>query len=729
MENYLPQLLLASQKSAYRKAPIITSGIVDRLAKQIEEQKQQGKLKRRVKYDESTPLRAEISEAVKKAGRKAFKEQVQLGDPKLRKLRYDLDSLMRSGAPEKEIEKARQAFENYVGTRTKYNDLMREADKYREDPIKYFTKSQEAKDVLREETESSKVKALQSLLETQTQSLSAQEAKDVLREKALQSLLETQTQSLLTQQQQNKLLELNQQILVANLKPEQLLKTDEEFSSLSKAEQTQLIKKLQAGTKQDKTGRGEAVLKYLKLKPEEKKALISIEASKIPVKVKGQVVGEEPTKKGKKQKGQRLEALINKTEIDNALSAQRYSSPEEKEFVEAYIYNDQFNSLQELNDGIETYKRRYNQQKPKKTDIYFTLANEEKAQDDLVDSAISADVSSVARDVAIADSIPRIDVPEDAPLVDKIADVLQATDELTPEEAQADAKDAVSGANAEAYLVSNPQPAQATATQEGLPEYIDFFLGGLSQESIDELIPKFKKAKLTEKEETDLAERINVAQGYRGLTETQKEREADRLMSKDPTINRAVALYTVQNPLSKSAIITDFLGQINEGSARKKPEVAEAVAGPEVVDDLSGMTKNQLKQYIIDNFDKKEKGNISSLSQPQLIAKIRRLREEGKEKPKEGGEKPKEGKKKKKTGEGFEPLSGEGFKPLLSYPAHLVAGALGKHIDRVRKNRLKTKMNAHAVLNNIDNEEYRKKITKHILRGGSINSFLSINKN
>ena len=62
--------------------------------------------------------------------------------------------------------------------------------------------------------------------------------------------------------------------------------------------------------------------------------------------------------------------------------------------------------------------------------------------------------------------------------------------------------------------------------------------------------------------------------------------------------------------------------------------------------------------------------------------------------------------------------SGEGFKPLSQLPQHMVAGSLAKHINRVRSKRLATNIKAHAVMNNVDNQEYRKKLTQHLLRGG-----------
>ena len=499
---------------------------------------------------------------------------------------------MKSGAPESEIDNARTKYEKYISSKTKYNDLMREAEKYKNEPLKYFIKFNEA--------ESSKLKSLE--------------------------------ESLLTLQQQNKLLELKQQTLISGMKPEQLLKADEEFSNLSSVQQNKVIKKLQEVTKRDTSKRGEIVSKFLKLNPEEKKAFIDSEITpQFPVKVKG--------------KKQQFEVLINKAEVDNALAVQRYSSPEEKVFVMDHIFNDEFNSLKELNKSIDYYKKEYNEQRPNKTDIYFKQANEEQHQNDLVASAISADTSNVARDVAIDDSIPHIDVAEDAPLIANVAKVLQDTDELTQEEAQADAHDAVSGANAEAYLTYTPEPAQPAEAQSA-------------------------------------------------------EAPPDEAQSAEAPPDEA---QSAEAP--------------SDEAQSAEAQSAEAQSAKVVYDDINGMTKKELKQYILDNFNKEDKGNISSFSIYQLRSKIRQLRAEGKEKPREEGKPKPKGKKGKST-------SGKGFKPLLSYPYNLVAGALSKHIDRVRTNRFKAKINAHAILKNVDNEEYRKNMTKHILNGGSIRGWL-----
>ena len=74
MNRYITLLAQASDKASYRKRPVKTLKQVQELAKKSALKSEQEADKKKIKYDESTPKRLAISEAKKKAGKKAFKE-------------------------------------------------------------------------------------------------------------------------------------------------------------------------------------------------------------------------------------------------------------------------------------------------------------------------------------------------------------------------------------------------------------------------------------------------------------------------------------------------------------------------------------------------------------------------------------------------------------------------------------------------------------------------------
>ena len=66
--------------------------------------------------------------------------------------------------------------------------------------------------------------------------------------------------------------------------------------------------------------------------------------------------------------------------------------------------------------------------------------------------------------------------------------------------------------------------------------------------------------------------------------------------------------------------------------------------------------------------------------------------------------------------------TGKGFEPLSSFPPHLVAGALNKHIKRVMHRRIKTNLNKLDALIP-DNKQRNEQIKQHLLRGGGFSDW------
>jgi hypothetical protein len=522
MDKYLNLLVQAANKSDYRKSPLKTAEEVDNLVKKVKKDKVGLKARRIADYDLSTPMRVKISEARIKAGKKSFKEQIKLfeNNKRYQDLQNKLTSLRQSGASQEEINKANKDIDEFFNVQNKKFDLEREAEKYKDEPLKYLIKLQELKS------------------------------------------LETKPQ----QPQQLPQLEEIKQLLEAQLTPAQLLQTDKEFKTLSARERDEALKRLTQATPRDTSGRKEIVLNFLKKTPEEKKEYINKIKASVPEKTIKATEIQEKRPVGRPKKlveevvlSQRATDLINRTTFDD---------DEQKEFVRNTImrdvdeglYNDN-DTNEEIQASINLLKANYVARTPKATDINIEQAANVDEQKALVEAATQESELRASKQAAAEEVVAKFEHPADEPIVAELANVLEENDDLKPEEAEQDARDAVSAANAELNI-------KASESEASEPE-----------------------------EETSLLK---------------------------------------------------------------------------------------------------------------------------------AAEKKKAGRPKKTKTEITKKTKGKGFRPLADFPLHLVAGSLSKHIERVRRNRHNARVNKMAVLNNVDNQEYRQNMTKHILNGNRLGQWLNV---
>ena len=314
MDRYINLLTEASNKADYRKRPIETLKKVQQLANKSAKKREEDLAKKRIKYNESTPTRLLISEAVKKSGRKAFKEMTQAPNATLNKLLYQKRVLELEGASPKAIEKINEAIDKIIGKQQEQESLEKSLEKYRDRPEIYLAKLQEAKKeqekvALEEQQELSK-QLTQEQIDAQRQlsqqQIVAQTAltktitdlqKEIAKQQAEQTTSRSQKQIKALEEQTKKLLEAQaklmktqerlgeslkslpdsikdvKNLLQLQLKPEQLLELDEEYRNLNPKEKRYLLEYLRKSTPRDTAKRAEVVKTFLASPSDERKKL------------------------------------------------------------------------------------------------------------------------------------------------------------------------------------------------------------------------------------------------------------------------------------------------------------------------------------------------------------------------------------------------------------------------------------------------------------------------
>ena len=591
MDKYLNLLVQASNKSDYRKSPLKTAEEVDKLVKKVKKDKVELKAKRIVDYDLSSPMRVKISEARIKAGRKAFKDQTKLfeNNKRYQDLKNKLTSLRQSGASQQEIDKANKDIEEFFNVQNKKIDLEREVEKYKDEPLKYLAKLQELKN------------------------------------------LETKPQ------QQNPQLEEIKQLLQAQLTPAQLLQTDKEFKTLSARERDEALKRLTQATPRDTSGRKEIVLNFLKKTPQEKKEYINKIKSSVPEKTIKATEFQEKRPVGRPKK--LVEEVVLSQRVSDLLNRTTFDDDDQKKFVSDTIMKDvddgQYNdsdSNEELQASINFLKSNYVARAPKATDLNFKQAMEEDNNENEIDALVSRAIKKASDELAAEQVVAKFEHPEDEPIVAELANVLEVNDDLKPEEAEQDARDAVSAANAELNIKARE-----------------------SEEGADIILDKEGKPII-------------------GL---RRRMEYFPLFQKEFGVNAYSVLDEFVDPLELYDT-SDILKIIADIKKTYIPPTAEEPESEQQTQEPQGKKKA--------GRPKKQKAKI------EITKKAK----------------------------------GKGFKPLAEFPLHLVAGSLSKHVERVRRNRHNTRVNKMAVLNNVDNQEYRQNMTKHILNGNRLGQWLNV---
>jgi len=597
MERYISLLTEASNKANYRTRPIDTLKKVQQLANKSAKKREVDFAKNKIKYDESTPTRLAISEAVKKSGRKAFKEMTQAPNKKLNDLLYQKRVLELEGASPRAIEKINEQIDELIGKQVKQEALEKSLEKYRDRPEIYLAKLQEAKQEKEKETTQEQIDAQTALTRTITDL-----QKEIAKQQAEQTTARSQKQIKALEEQTKKLLEAQERLgeslkslpdsikdvknlLQLQLKPEQLLELDEEYRNLNPKEKRYLLEYLRKSTPRDTAKRAEVVKTFLASPSDERKMILASITSEIPVE-KGKIKDVLSDKEIKKEK----KHYINMTRWEDGPRGKQ------KKYVSDKLYAD-VNATDALSiqNAILKYKLEWEESQPKKTDIIIEEADDEEEQKEEIKKDIEESIDESAKK--------------------------ETEEEITREDAD-----------------------------------------NILKEEDEPLVEGVKEQLMKDGSE-----------------------EADA----DDDAREAVAKTKVE--LSKK--------EKDEASANKDEEEELSKITFPGIKRIDTMSQSQILKFARDNnikLPESVKSGKGSLTRARSY--LKNLRD--KQKPK-----------------------GSGFSPLSSHPTHLIAGAMAKHIEKVRQKRFKINLNKLKVFKNTENEEYRKGLKQHILRGGSFLGF------
>ena len=413
MDKYVYLLNKSSEKSAYRKRPIETLKKVEKL-KYIAEKQEENEIKqKKAVYNSSNKRRRQISTLQNKVSNKSFKEAVKIGSTnKLNGLLYQKQLLTNSKAPQKDIQEINQKIADEIAFQTRETDLLKEAEEYKNEPLKYLLKLQEIK------------------IE-----------KDASTNKEIKQLKD---------------------IFMSKLTPAEKLKFSDEFTNLTPTEQKYITEKLKSVSKRDTKKRNELVEKFLDLEPSQREAIVSEILPNITKPPKGMIQEIDESKPIKKQLIKEIKkSTIAETNFDGDLKM--------KKFVNDKLMGDNSTSKIEIEKNIEMYKGEYNLRLRKPYDILLENAEDEANENKDKQEAIDETINKSAENTVIDGDMPPlapIETPEEQRMIEDITEMLK--EDGTPEElAKEDAKEAVEGAKAE---LNNNSPIKNIVEPEPEPK-------------------------------------------------------------------------------------------------------------------------------------------------------------------------------------------------------------------------------------------------------------------
>ena len=419
MDKYVYLLNESSNKSSYRKRPIETLKKVEKL-KYIAEKQEENEIKqKKAVYNSSNKRRMKISTLQNKVSNEAFKESVKFGNTnKLNDLLYQKQVLTNSRAPQKDIEQINQRIADEIAFQTREKDLLKQAEEYKNEPLKYLM-----------------------ILENIKQEKNASTNKELKQVK---------------------------DIIMSKLTPAEKLKFSDEFTNLTSTEQKYIMEKLKGISKRDIKKRNEIVERFLDLDPSQRDSIVNEILPNITKPPKGIIQEIDESKPIKKQLIKEIKkSTIAETNFDGDLKM--------KKFVNDKLMGDNSISKIEIEKNIEMYKEEYNLRMRKPYDILLENAEDEANENKNREEAIDETINESAENAVIDSEMPPlapIETPEEQKMVEDITEMLK--EDGTPEElAQEDAREAVEGTKAELnnnlpiQNIVEPEPEQKPIKKRG----------------------------------------------------------------------------------------------------------------------------------------------------------------------------------------------------------------------------------------------------------------------
>lgn len=689
--TYTQLLSKGAERSTYRKRPIETLDEVEKIKEKIKSQKLAGKDVKIKTMEKLTPTGIAISEAKRKSGRKAFKEQVELFE-----LQQKLRELKNKGASQKDIE---QFYAKQLKIQKMEKDLML----LRDEPEKYQAKLQELNQLKQEQN-------------IQTQ---------LLEEIKNQGLALTRLTHLYS----------------GMLTPAQLLQASPAFQDLTPTEKKVALDNLQKQIPRDRVKQKEIINELLtqpvevieRLKQGVRLETKLLESQK-PVKAKAVELKQQAPRDYYGEAMTKALDIIEKTKFDDA---------NQKDYVTNTIQIDlnrmSDSSLDKLTQAffkkyINGYKAEYNRLKPKATDILI-----EQADDDAQEAELEGQNISSAINTALTQEVRQQEIhPQLTPLIPVVAREMQATDNnISDEEANMDAVEVIQSVSSDLQ-----KDKEASEFMELLRQDLQQAPAGVppppplpTEEQLKSLRPITIKKMLKD-------EGIEPKKG-KGTTDENRRMLLD-------VITKGVKLKSVETPSSKPPMspkpvkltVPEQAAQQAAMMAKKRAEQSSKVG------DLETRMEEQKKQRAQQAVNMEKSKDLQTVLQRAFAKKFAQASPPTEDEDTEG-----EGFK-QASGKGFfsdlynkinlwtfrninpigrmithfEQSKGKGFMPLENYPSHLIAGSLAHHMKRVQNKRKLMKVTLHKPFENTENQEYRKNLTRNAIndvKGGKIfGSFL-----
>ena len=458
-------------------------------------------------------------------------------------------------------------------------------------------------------------------------------------------------------------------ILSLKLTPTEKLKFSDEFLSLTATERKYIEDKLKSVSKRDIAKRNEIVKSFLDLSSEKRSQLLS------------GLITEEKPKKGVITEITPEESTVSKKLVkeikQNTLAETEFLGDlKMKKFVKDKLMGDTSSNKLQIEKNIEMYIKQYEAQQRQPYQFLQEKAEDEAEKQETKEENIDDAVDKSAEIKAIDDGTITIpaETPEEKQMIDNIANDMVVNDGTPEEIAKEDAKQAVEGAKAELNLKSSDEQEPEPEPEKSKRKVVITRRGKDNEYTVDFTPPTYLPA--------------NVP--YNNLNEYTKILKINHIQSKKNDVGKEFEISDFSVVDTK---IGEFLTNIEK--------IFEEPDKDKRVDDLEKFLKKEKKMAMLSNLTA-DANSADPINALQLDIRMTPGSLLQKYYEKDSTKKAK----------------GKGFTPLHNFPPEMVAGALGRHINRVRQNRFNQNVRTMNVHMDTNNKEYAHKLRQHLLSGG-----------
>lgn len=687
MNRYIQLIAQAHDRAANKDDGLKKARTISKLAKQVAKKSEEDYDKRKVNYNLSTPKRFMISEAKKKAGKKAFKEATEVNKfmystdetkNKLGNLLYRKSILLNDPTTSPEaITRINKEIDALIGKQTKQQELEKELEKYKDKPTVYLAKLQEAKAEQEKELAQDKLKQQESLsreiLNKQLLALKSSEDLSTSQLEELQNLTE-QLEGI-----PNALSELKD-LFKLNLSPEKLLNLDPKFKKLPAKERQSLIDNLQKLTPRQTEQRRQLIETWVKGTPAQKEMYRKLMEAE--VKRKAEEQAEEKRRKEEEKRIKEEEKRLKKEEQaeEKRRKKEEKSSKTKKsndiDALKEQILNDTAFRDQDIADYVKDKLMADNRQTDDMTireaiSFYENAYDTEQLKKEILLSTNFGGDNKMKNYVAerLLDQIGPNTRNDIASLIDKLK-TRYGHDQDAAQQQDEDEREL--------------QQFQQNLTP-GEKQFQDNLQKSIEQELVNDG---------NDQEESEEDAKEVIKNTYKAL-----RKRGQRGPDKKPRIRSTKAQIKLRKQQQQ---------QVQPQQLQPQQPTTQNVND---VDDALNMYNDELDKANIDRQQIRTQllAIPGTMTYPQILDQIDGMINTA-----------------KLSNQSNMSDEGEGFKPLSSYPPHLIAGALGENIDKVRRKRFLINLNKEKLFKNTESKEYAEGLKQHLLRGGTVSGYMGM---